>query len=230
MLGLTSPTSRAIIQAQILRNQIKPSPKLEIDSLNIMRTALGAGLGCGILPRSTVGSELLKSEIHARRIVEPNLTREFSLVSLAEHRLELLQHLERRLGTHVDVIDRSLPRRLRLPGNDGVDDRLDLDRILLQPFGLRQHDRMEIAEPRPGYGHEALDDAVARRTLGLGVGNLLRDDPGGEALRRQPEVVVLARLVRVRATTGPWLGMLSTMPSASSCRRASRRSAARFAD
>lgn len=85
VLGLTPPTSRAIIQTQILRNQIKPSSKLEVDSLNIMRTALEAGLGCAILARSTVGSDLLRSVVHARRIVEPTLTRELSLVSLAEH-------------------------------------------------------------------------------------------------------------------------------------------------
>ncbi|KWV48438.1 hypothetical protein AS156_18340 [Bradyrhizobium macuxiense] len=85
VLGLTPPTSRAIIQAQILRNQIKPSPKLEIDSLNIMRTALEAGLGCAILARSTVGADLLKNGVHARRIIGPTLTRELSLISLAEH-------------------------------------------------------------------------------------------------------------------------------------------------
>jgi LysR family nitrogen assimilation transcriptional regulator len=85
VLGLTPPTSRAIIQTQILRNQIKPSPTLEIDSLNIMRTALEAGLGCGVLARSTVGSDLLKNGVHARRIVEPTLMRELSLIALAEH-------------------------------------------------------------------------------------------------------------------------------------------------
>ncbi|OAF06268.1 hypothetical protein AYJ54_14165 [Bradyrhizobium centrolobii] len=85
VLGLTPPTSRAIIQTQILRNQIRPSPKLEIDSLNIMRTALEAGLGCAILARSTVGNDLLASGIHARRIVEPTLMRELCLISLADH-------------------------------------------------------------------------------------------------------------------------------------------------
>ncbi|WP_409998225.1 MULTISPECIES: hypothetical protein [unclassified Bradyrhizobium] len=43
-----------------------------------------AGLGCAILARSTVGSDLLKSGIHARRIVEPSLIRELSLISLSE--------------------------------------------------------------------------------------------------------------------------------------------------
>ncbi|MHB0790241.1 LysR family transcriptional regulator [Bradyrhizobium sp. 5.13L] len=85
VLGLTPPTSRAIIQTQILRNQIKPSSRLEVDSLNIMRTALEAGLGCAILARSTVGSDLLSSGVHARRIVEPTLMRELSLISLADH-------------------------------------------------------------------------------------------------------------------------------------------------
>jgi LysR family nitrogen assimilation transcriptional regulator len=85
VLGLTPPTSRAIIQTQILRNQITPSPKLEIDSLNVMRTALGAGLGCAILARSTVGNELLENGIHARRIVDPTIMRDLSLITLAEH-------------------------------------------------------------------------------------------------------------------------------------------------
>jgi LysR family transcriptional regulator, nitrogen assimilation regulatory protein len=85
VLGLTPPTSRAIIQAQILRNQIRPSPKLEIDSLNVMRTALEAGLGCAILPRSTVGTDLRENRIHARRIIDPTLTRDLSLIMLSEH-------------------------------------------------------------------------------------------------------------------------------------------------
>jgi LysR family nitrogen assimilation transcriptional regulator len=85
VVGLTPPTSRAIIHTQILRNQIKPSPTLEIDSLNIMRKALEAGLGCAILARSTVGSELLENGIHARRIVQPTLMRDLSLIALAEH-------------------------------------------------------------------------------------------------------------------------------------------------
>ncbi|WP_025038763.1 LysR family transcriptional regulator [Bradyrhizobium sp. DOA9] len=85
VLGLTPPTSRAILQTQFLRSQIKPSPTLEIDSLNIMRTALEAGLGCGILARSTVGCDLLRGEVHARRIIEPTLMRDLSLIWLAEH-------------------------------------------------------------------------------------------------------------------------------------------------
>ncbi|MGY8635474.1 LysR substrate-binding domain-containing protein [Bradyrhizobium sp. 14AA] len=85
VLGLTPPASRAIIQTQILRNQIKPSPRLEIDSLSVMRTALEAGLGCGILARSTVGSDLLRNGVHARRIVEPNLMRDLNLITLADH-------------------------------------------------------------------------------------------------------------------------------------------------
>lgn len=85
VLGLTPPTSRAILQTQFLRGQIKPSPTLEIDSLNIMRTALDAGLGCGILARSTVGADLLRGDVHARRIIEPTLMRDLSLIWLAEH-------------------------------------------------------------------------------------------------------------------------------------------------
>jgi LysR family nitrogen assimilation transcriptional regulator len=86
VLGLRPvEASRAIIQAQILRNQITPSPRLEIDSLNAMRKALEAGLGCAILARSTVGAELSVGRVHARRIVDPTLTRTLTLITLADH-------------------------------------------------------------------------------------------------------------------------------------------------
>jgi len=86
VLGLyPAPASRSIIAAQILRNQITPSPTLEIDSLNAMRKALEAGLGCAVLARSTVASELSEGRIHARRIVQPAVTRTLNVVALAEH-------------------------------------------------------------------------------------------------------------------------------------------------
>ena len=85
VLGLnTVQASRAIIQSQILRNQITPSATLELDSLNAMRKALKAGLGCSILARSTVASELLQGSIHARRIVKPELKRTMNIVCLAD--------------------------------------------------------------------------------------------------------------------------------------------------
>ncbi len=80
VLGLSPPSSRAIIQAHILRNRITPSPKLEIDSLGMMRRALEAGLGCAILARSTVATDLLENRIHARPIVDPTLTRDLNLI------------------------------------------------------------------------------------------------------------------------------------------------------
>jgi LysR family transcriptional regulator, nitrogen assimilation regulatory protein len=86
VLGLQPvPASRSIIQEQILRNQITPNPRLEIDSLSAMRKALEAGLGCAILARSTVGAELSEGKVHARRIVEPPITRTLSLVGLVDH-------------------------------------------------------------------------------------------------------------------------------------------------
>jgi LysR family nitrogen assimilation transcriptional regulator len=85
VLGLNPvPASRAIIQAQILRNQITPNPRLEIDSLYAMRKALAAGLGCALLARSTVGEELATGRVHARRIIEPTLTRVLFLIALAD--------------------------------------------------------------------------------------------------------------------------------------------------
>ena len=86
VLGLDAfPASRSIIEAQILRNQIAPNPRLEIDSLNAMRKALEGRLGCAILARSTVGDELAAKKVHARRIIEPTLNRTLSLISLTDH-------------------------------------------------------------------------------------------------------------------------------------------------
>ena len=86
VLGLDAfPASRSIIEAQILRNQIAPNPRLEIDSLNAMRKALEGRLGCAILARSTVGDELAVKKMHARRIIEPTLSRTLNLISLADH-------------------------------------------------------------------------------------------------------------------------------------------------
>jgi LysR family nitrogen assimilation transcriptional regulator len=85
VLGLNPvPASRAIIQTQILRNQIAPSPTLELDSLIALRQALEDGLGCAILARSTVLAELEQKRFHARRIVEPTLVRTLAVISLAE--------------------------------------------------------------------------------------------------------------------------------------------------
>jgi LysR family transcriptional regulator, nitrogen assimilation regulatory protein len=85
VLGLHPvPASRAIIQAQILRNQIASSPTLEIDSLTALRRALEAGLGCAILARATILADLEQKRFHSRRIVEPTLTRTLNIVSLAD--------------------------------------------------------------------------------------------------------------------------------------------------
>jgi LysR family nitrogen assimilation transcriptional regulator len=85
VLGLMPvPTSRAIIQAQILRNQITPSETLEIDSLSAMRVALEAGLGSAILARSTVLQDLEACRFHARRIIDPVLTRTLGIVALSD--------------------------------------------------------------------------------------------------------------------------------------------------
>jgi LysR family nitrogen assimilation transcriptional regulator len=83
VVGLTPmPASRAIIQTQVLRNQITPSETLEVDSLSALRMALEAGLGCAI--RATVLADLAAEKYHARRIIDPPLTRSCALVSLAD--------------------------------------------------------------------------------------------------------------------------------------------------
>lgn len=83
VLGLIP--SRAIIQAQILRNKVTRSPKLEIDSLSLMRRALEAGLGCAILARSTVAADLSDKRIRARQIVKPTITRDLNLIMRSDH-------------------------------------------------------------------------------------------------------------------------------------------------
>ncbi len=85
VIGLTPmPASRAIIQTQVLRNQITPSVTLEVDSLSALRMALEAGLGCAILSRSTVLADLAAKKYHARRIVDPPLSRSLAIVALAD--------------------------------------------------------------------------------------------------------------------------------------------------
>ncbi|MFK4508155.1 LysR substrate-binding domain-containing protein [Bradyrhizobium daqingense] len=85
VLGLTPlPASRAIIQTQVLRNQIVPSETLEVDSLSALRMALEAGLGCAILSRATVLADIAAEKYHARRIVDPPLSRSLALVALAD--------------------------------------------------------------------------------------------------------------------------------------------------
>jgi LysR family nitrogen assimilation transcriptional regulator len=46
--------------------------------------ALKAGLECAILSRATVLSDLAAERYHARRIIDPPLTRALALVSLAD--------------------------------------------------------------------------------------------------------------------------------------------------
>lgn len=85
VLGLTPmPASRAIIQTQVLRNQVIPSETLEVDSLPALRMALEAGLGCAILSRATVLSDLAAEKYYARRIIDPPLTRSLGLIALAD--------------------------------------------------------------------------------------------------------------------------------------------------
>ena len=78
------PASRAIIQTQVLRNQVIPSETLEVDLLPALRMALEAGLGCAILSRATVLSDLAAEKYHARRIIDPPLTRSLGLIALAD--------------------------------------------------------------------------------------------------------------------------------------------------
>jgi LysR family nitrogen assimilation transcriptional regulator len=85
VIGLTPmPASRAIIQTQVLRNQIIPSETLEVDSLLSLRMALEAGLGCAILARATVLSDLTAKKYHARRIIDPPMSRSLALISMAD--------------------------------------------------------------------------------------------------------------------------------------------------
>jgi len=81
---LPTETSRALIASHFLRKQIAANDILEIYSLSALKQALVAMLGCSILAKATVGSELSTGQLHARLIVEPKLTRELRLVWLSE--------------------------------------------------------------------------------------------------------------------------------------------------
>jgi|SRR6516165_817031 LysR family nitrogen assimilation transcriptional regulator len=85
VIGLTPmPASRAVIQTHVLRNQITPSETLEVDSMSALRLALEAGLGCAVLSRATVFADLEAKKYHARRIIDPPLSRSLALIALAE--------------------------------------------------------------------------------------------------------------------------------------------------
>lgn len=74
----------AILQNPHLRAMIAPHAFLEIGSLNALVKALVAGLGCAILARATVGPHLESGLVHARRIIDPVLTRRLWLLSLID--------------------------------------------------------------------------------------------------------------------------------------------------
>jgi LysR family nitrogen assimilation transcriptional regulator len=77
-------SSRSVINSQPLRDIIRPSIILELGSLNAMRKALAAGLGCSILAQATVWDLLTAGAIHARMIVEPEISRQLNIISLAD--------------------------------------------------------------------------------------------------------------------------------------------------
>lgn len=74
----------AILQSPHLRAMIAPHAFLELGSLNALVKALVAGLGCAILARATVGPHLESGLVHARRIVDPVITRRLWLLSLID--------------------------------------------------------------------------------------------------------------------------------------------------
>lgn len=79
-----SGSLRSLVNDHLLRNQIGAGDTLEIDSLVAMRQALEHGLGCSILSRATVLSSLKEGRLHARRIVEPELSRSLEQISLRD--------------------------------------------------------------------------------------------------------------------------------------------------
>jgi LysR family nitrogen assimilation transcriptional regulator len=74
----------AILQSPHLRAMIAPHANLELGSLNALVKALGAGLGGAILARATVRPHLESGIIHARRIIDPVLTRRLWILSLMD--------------------------------------------------------------------------------------------------------------------------------------------------
>lgn len=68
--GLRAVIERAAAAAELVLNV-----DTEIDALASMKKAVAAGLGWTILSRVAVAEELARGELHARRIVEPAVTR-----------------------------------------------------------------------------------------------------------------------------------------------------------
>ena len=86
VLGLNPVSaSRSFIETQILRRQIVPNPRLELNSLSTMKRALVAGLGCALITRATVAPELASGLLNARPIIDPALGRTLFIASLADH-------------------------------------------------------------------------------------------------------------------------------------------------
>ena len=75
-------SSRSILDSQHMRDLLSPGIMLELDSLNAMRKALSVGLGCSILAKATVGDLIASGAIHARAIIEPEISRQLAIVSL----------------------------------------------------------------------------------------------------------------------------------------------------
>jgi LysR family nitrogen assimilation transcriptional regulator len=74
----------AILQSPHLRAMIAPHAFLELGSLNALVKALAAGLGCAILARATVSPQLESGLVHARRIIDPVITRKLWILSLID--------------------------------------------------------------------------------------------------------------------------------------------------
>lgn len=77
-----SGSLKAMVESHLLRNRIASNDLLQIDSLAAMRLALEQGLGSSILGRSSVSASLAEGRLHARRIVDPPLSRRLSQVWL----------------------------------------------------------------------------------------------------------------------------------------------------
>ncbi|MCP5265514.1 MAG: LysR family transcriptional regulator [Burkholderiaceae bacterium] len=77
-------SSRSITEREDLQRRLRASAVLELNSITAMRKALAAGLCCSALPLTTVRDLLDAGVIRARRIVEPEVTRDLYLVTQRE--------------------------------------------------------------------------------------------------------------------------------------------------
>ncbi|WP_439598277.1 LysR family transcriptional regulator [Falsiroseomonas sp.] len=72
---------RSLLDAACAQQDLRITPRFEVDSVAIIKALAIRGVGCAVLPYATVREELLRRSLKAREIVSPRLTRELLLAT-----------------------------------------------------------------------------------------------------------------------------------------------------